>query len=69
MFEKLYGRQLVWKVCYQVTSSNKGKPWRKKQMPTSNTGTQRKTGEINMRVVLKGERRGRDGSKKEQAAW
>ena len=61
-------KQLAWKVCYLVTSSNKGKPWRKELIATSNTGLQRKAEEINIRAVLKRERRGRDGSERQQAA-
>lgn len=30
MVEKVYGKQIVWKVSYQVTSSDKRKLWRKK---------------------------------------
>lgn len=69
VFEKVCGKQFVWKVCYRVTFSGKGKPWRKELIPVSNTGIQRKADTIDIRVALKGERRGRDGAKRQQAVW
>lgn len=52
-----------------LLSSDKGKPWRKKLIPISSTGIQRKAGGINTRVALKGERRARDGAGRQKVAW